>query len=178
MSEARVGRQQPTPDIAQVGALSAAILAALIGADPLDLRSRTNWVKALDYTAFSFWIITVVLFMLVLAFPTGRRHLLRLGVAAAIGAGLLTIIALSLLPFHFSEDRDTVALVLTGPSRSALDKLCGTTGKTLRGSIPTATLGNSFVTLNLDAASSTTCDAVRIPASAILAIREHPSKRR
>ncbi len=43
--------QPRPPDIAQAGAISGAILAALVGADPLDIRSRSHWVKFVDYSA-------------------------------------------------------------------------------------------------------------------------------
>jgi len=172
--------QPRPPDIAQAGAISGAILAALVGADPLDIRSRSHWVKFVDYSAFSLWIIAVVLFMLVLAIPSLGSHSLRvaLAAAAAVVACVLTVTALVLLGFGFSEDRDKVELELSASTRVALDKLCGTAGKKhLRGTIPTATLGDPFVTFQPNAQSSPLCDAVRIPANAILAIREHPGKR-
>ncbi len=165
------------PDVAQAGAISAAILAALIGADPLQLRTRTIWVKALDYGAFSLWIVAVVLFVLLLALPRrrpGGSARMAFATGAAGAACVLTVAALVLLPFHFTQDVDTVALRLAAPDRAALDRLCGTAGKPLYGTIPTATLDDPFVTVHLSRRSSAECDEVRIPAGAILALREHP----
>jgi hypothetical protein len=50
-------------DLAQAGTLAAAILAALVSADPFDARNRASWVRHLDYIAIALWVAALVLFL-------------------------------------------------------------------------------------------------------------------
>jgi hypothetical protein len=182
---------KPQRDLAQAASLSGAIFAALVGADPFDIRHRSHWVQDIDYVAIAVWVLAVVLFLLTLAAagrqsrrPTvGRlesaaKHvtLLRLAVLSAIAAGVLTIIALSTLPFGVALDHDSVRLLLAPKERQALDHLCGTKGTPLRGSIPTSSLESAFVVFTFEHKTALGCDSVRIPTSGILTIREHPPR--
>jgi hypothetical protein len=168
-----VEHEKPKRDLAQAASLAGAILAAIVGADPFDIRHRSHWVQDIDYVAIVLWVIAVVLFLLVLARP-GRLVLLRLAVAGAVGAAVLTVVALLTLPFGVSLDKDFVELRLAPKERHALDRLCGTKGIPLRGSVPTSSLESTFVVFSFESSIAVRCDDVRIPSAAILAIREHP----
>ena len=81
-----IGDDRTKPaDIAQAGAIAGAIFAALLAADPLDLRTRASWVRYFDYVAFGLWIAAVVVFVLVVAAPDrsglrSREGQLRVGI--------------------------------------------------------------------------------------------------
>jgi hypothetical protein len=183
MPAARVTGDRTKPaDIAQAGAITGAIFAALLAADPLEIRTRASWVRYFDYLAFALWIAAVVLFVLVVAAPDrsglrSRDGELRVGIPALVTAlaGGLTVVALILSVTHWSADTDTVALALTRRTRAAIDRLCGTAGKRpLRGKIETATLRDQVITITLTPKTPNGCDQVRIQASSIIAFREHP----
>ena len=168
--------EQPKRDLAQAASLAGAIFAAIVGADPFDIRHRSHWVQDIDYVAIALWVLAVVLFLLVLAElgPVVRGHLLRLAVAGAAAAAVLTIVALLTLPFGVALDRDFVQLRLAPNDRQALDRMCGTKGRPLLGSVPTSSLESTFVIVTFKPATALGCDDVRIPSAGILAIREHP----
>jgi hypothetical protein len=88
-------------------------------------------------------------------------------------AGGLTIAALILSVTSWTADKDKVRLALAPQTRHAVDRLCGTAGRQLFGTIFTGALGDQFVTVTL-AAKTKECDQIRIRADAILALEEHP----
>jgi hypothetical protein len=182
-------REKAQRDLAQAASLAGAVFAAVVGADPFDIRHRSHWVQDIDYVAIAAWVLAVVLFLLTLAQPgpqlavparsrlqsaTGRLTLPTLALASAVVAAALTVIALLTLPFGVALDHDFVALELAAKDRQALDRLCGTAGLPLRGSIPTSSLERPFVVFSFEHKTSRGCDDVRIPSSGILLIREHP----
>ncbi|MEA2217388.1 MAG: hypothetical protein QOJ35_14 [Solirubrobacteraceae bacterium] len=161
-----------TRDVAQAGALAGAIFGALVGADPFDVRNRTAWVKDVDYIAIALWVGAVLLFLFVAA--AAARLWMPLVVAGA--AGLLTMAALVAVPFAFSEDHDNVALRLAPQEQRAISALCHVTTTPLRGRIKTQTLEATFVVVErIPQERGATCDTIRIPATAILALQEHPA---
>jgi len=191
-------RTEPKPDLAQAGTLAAAILAALVSADPFDARNRASWVRYGDYLAIALWIGAVVLFLVAGATQDGVARQrgwrsLSTSYRAALGmaglAGLITIGAIAVVPFDISEDHDMVAVRLTIPTEGAISALCGIPVSPLIGEIPTRTLSEKFVTVALTTPTPTPtssvpptpttrrpCDAIRIPVSAVLGLQEHPYK--
>jgi hypothetical protein len=76
----------------------------------------------------------------------------------------------------FSVDSDSVLLQLRKREANALEDLCAKPGHPLafRGSIPTQTLADPFITFTFARGANSRCDAVRIPTADVLAIEEHP----
>ena len=91
-------------------------------------------------------------------------------------AGICTIAALVRTPWGFSTDSDSVLLQLRKREAKALEALCAKPGPKLafRGSIPTQTLADPFITFTFAPDVNSACDAVRIPTADVLAIEEHP----
>jgi hypothetical protein len=179
--EAQAKPSAATRDLAQAGALAGAIFAALVGADPFDVRHRTWWVRTADYVAVAFWVGAVLLFLFAAASRGGtttRFHegvRVRIALLAAAAAGGLTMLALIAVPMGFSEDQDNVALSLTEPEQRAIAALCRVATAPLDGSVKTETLADAFVVVErIPQTHGARCDTVRVPASGILAIQEHP----
>ena len=83
--------------------------------------------------------------------------------------------ALILSISHWSADTDQVAVALAPRTRAAVDRLCGTASQgPLRGRIETATLGDQIVTITLKPRTKKGCDQIRVQASSIIVLREHP----
>jgi hypothetical protein len=180
-----VAEAKPTPatrDLAQAGTVAGAIFGALVGADPFDIRHRTSWVKTVDYVAIALWVAAVLLFLLTAAPRASagpprlsERLRLRLALLTAGAAGLLTIVALIAVPMPFSADYDNVALSLAPQEQRAISELCHVTTTPLQGRVQTQTFGDAFVVVEgIPTQAGARCDAVRIPATGILAVEEHP----
>src|SRR6185295_8408698 len=103
--------KQPPRELAQAASISGAIFAAIVGADPFDIRHRSHWVQVVDYVAILLWVVAVLIFVLTLAsdghprdwpawltrrVPAGvmRVTTMQLAVGSAAAAGLLTVVAL------------------------------------------------------------------------------------
>src|SRR5947209_5475898 len=120
-------RQAPVRDRAQLGSFAGALFAALVGADPFDIRSRSHEVQYVDYFAIALWVVAVFLFLhagVTSEQNTGEGRL-RLAVRVAGLATALTTLALLFTAFGFSLDRDRVTLSLTPKEVAALRDLCG-----------------------------------------------------
>jgi len=172
------------PEVAQAGSIAGAIFAALVGADPFDIRNRSHAVQKVDYVAIALWVVAVVLFLLAAAVPareeSPRTRMLELALGTTAVAGAATAVTLLLTAFGFSVDRDTVLLRTTRMQSAAIDALCGKhPGNPVRlyGSIPTYTLDGSFLIFDFGGhkdADNSRCGTVRIPTAAVLAVQEHP----
>ena len=92
-----------------------------------------------------------------------------------MAATIATIVALTAVASNVSLDRDKVALRLTPLERHAVDELCGTQKLGhLRGTVPTPSLENAFIIFKFAEKTRRGCDELRIPASGIRLIEEHP----
>lgn len=168
----------PSPrDLAGAASIAGAIFGALVGADPFDIHNRARSVQYLDYVAIALWAAALLLFLFAIA-PLQRRvssaWRLKSALVVAAGAGALTVVALAVVPFGFSEDKDSVALKLAPNTRQRVDELCGTTGAPLRGKIPTTSLADEFVIFAFQKETRLGCDTIRIPRAGILVLEEHP----
>lgn len=163
-------------DAAQVGTLAGAVFAALVGADPFEIRTRAHWVRGLDYAALALWVVVVVLFLIATATPA-RMRVLHAAFVLAGAAGLVTASALVFTAFGFSTDRDVVLVSVSGAEASDIVRSCRRTPTAklrLLGELQTSTLDDEFLVLELRKGSNSLCDAIRIPRSSVLGIVEHP----
>lgn len=180
----------PTPALhyrdTDIGALQGAIFAALVGADPFQIRSRTHAIRIADYVAIALWVVVALLFLYVRAGPDGRSPATeRLRLSAALGvtalAGVLTVTTLILTSFNWSRDRDSVQLALTHAGHVALFDLCRFPQKAEPiGRIPTDELNDEFVTFDIEEAKQggnppSLCGTVRLRRAEITAIVETSS---
>jgi hypothetical protein len=166
--------ERPVPPIAQIGSIVGAIFAALVGADPFDIRHRERAVRLLDYLAIALWILAVVLFLIAAARSTSK--VLAAAIATVAVAGGLTVLALLFTAGHWSVDRDQVLILPTKAESRAIGALCHETGKSLwlRGSVQTSTLDDSFVVLDFSGSANSVSGTIRIPRDSIITIVEHP----
>jgi hypothetical protein len=85
------------------------------------------------------------------------------------------MVALIAVPFGSTEDHDDVALKLAPQEQRAISELCHVTTTPLRGRVKTQTLGEAFIVVErIPQERGATCDTVRVPATAVLAVQEHP----
>jgi hypothetical protein len=179
------------PEVAQAGSIAGAIFAALVGADPFDIRNRAHVVQKLDYVAIALWVTAVVLFLVAAAALTWqealRMRMLELALGTTAVAGAATAVALLLTGFGFSFDTDPVLLRTTAAEASAITAMCRDRPReavVLYGSVRTSTLKESFLTFTFDdddpeakAVSNSKCNTVRVPTDAVLAVCEDPQVR-
>ena len=169
--------EHPVPPVAQIGSIVGAIFAALVGADPFDIRHRTHPVRTIDYVAIALWVLAVVLFLVAAARPASKALTAAIGTVAA--AGLLTVAALIITPWGFTVDRDRVLIVPTKAESREILALCRKSGSPYRlrlvGRVETLTLDDNFVVFDLPKKPAhSPCGTIRIPKDAILTIVEHP----
>ena len=163
--------------MAGAASIAGAIFAALVGADPFDIHHRARFVQYFDYVAIALWAAALLLFLFAIVpfqRPVSSAWRLRSALVVAAVAGALTVGALAVVPFGFSEDKDSVALKLAPSTRQRVDELCGTTGEPLRGKIPTTSLADEFVIFAFQKETRLGCDTIRIPRAGILVLEEHP----
>ncbi len=168
----------PSPrDLAGAASIAGAIFGALVGADPFDIHNRARFIQYFDYVAIALWAAALLLFLFAIVpfqRPVSSASRLTSALVVAAAAGALTVVALAVVPFGFSEDKDSVALKLAPSTRQRVDELCGTSGESLRGEIPTTSLADEFVIFAFRKKTRLGCDTIRIPRAAILVLEEHP----
>ena len=104
-------------DSAPVAAITGAILAAFVAADPFDVTHRFRWAQDVDYLAITLWIAAVLAFMSSVApIQLGGRRVrtplqrFKIGMLLALLAGSVTIVSFILTGLHVSQDTDVVAM--------------------------------------------------------------------
>ena len=178
-------RQGRIPAVAQAGSLAGAIFAALVGADPLDIRTRSHVVQKLDYAAIALWVAAVVAFLLGAAIPEDedfRGTVILAALVTTVVAGAATAVALLLTAFGFSVDSDRVLLRVSSNESKEIAALCAATPgeptPALYGRVKTYTLDKSFLVFDFPCTSPTsprcTQKTIRIPSDAVAAILEDP----
>jgi hypothetical protein len=179
MTERAAGTpEHPVPPVAQIGSIVGAIFAALVGADPFDVRHRTHAVRWLDYVVIALWVLAVVLFLIAAARSAARA--LTAAIVTVAVAGALTVLALIVTPLGWTVDRDSVLIVPSKLESRAILALCRKDPANplrLLGSVQTFTLDDDFVVFDFRKQANSRCGTIRIPRDAILTIVEHPSRK-
>lgn len=153
-----------------------AFFVAVTAIDPFNTRGQSHVVARLSEIALAMWLAALIIVVSTAVLPStdqGGRHYRELAtVVSGVVALILTAAALGLSWAGLGTDTDHLQLLLTPPSRAAIDRLCGTRKKPLTGKMPTGELGGAFAVFTLDPNLKGRCDDIRIPVAAILAARE------